>query len=102
MEGFVIIGLVVVLLGLGVVSLWDRFRPDDLPERLLNVPGLEDLCQEYLDLIRRMNSGQFDLETLALLDSERQSTHEEILRRLGLDRSSNLDVERFARRYLYR
>ena len=47
-----------------------------------------------------MNSGQFSIDEIQELDSDRQWTHNEILRRLGLNREDELDMERFAKRYL--
>ncbi len=95
--------LTLVVIGLGAHTLWDRFRradDDGIKEWMLNVPGLEGICRDYLDLIREMKSGQYDRETLQYLDSQRQVTHDQILAYLELDRSVNLDVEAFARRYL--
>jgi hypothetical protein len=86
---------------LGVRSLWDRFRRDDgVQEWMLNTPGLDGLCADYLDYIAAMSSGQHDRETIHYLDSQRQVTHNQILEALGLDRSSPLDVAEFARQYL--
>jgi hypothetical protein len=92
------ITLIVVFLGIGL--LWDRFRSSNIPERYLKVPGLETLCQEYLETIKRMNSGQFSVEELHELDSQRQWLHNEILRQLELDRDDGIDVIEFAKKYL--
>jgi hypothetical protein len=97
---FLIVVAFVLVVGIGLWSLWNRFRPDDIPERLLKVPDLDSICQEYLDTIKRMSSGQFSTEEIYVLDSERQWLHNEILRRLGLRRDDDLDMERFAKRYL--
>jgi hypothetical protein len=97
---FLIAVALVLAVGVGLWSLWDRFRPDDLPERLLKIPGLESICQEYLETIKQMKSGRFSTEEIHTLDSERQWLHNEILRQLELSRDDDLDVERFARRYL--
>lgn len=98
-----VIVAVTVVVSLGVHSLWDRFRgagDDGIQEWMLNVPGLEGICRDYLDLIREMHSGQYDRETIHHLDSQRQVTHDQILGYLELDRSDHLDVETFAKRYL--
>ena len=95
---FGIVGIIVVTMMI-LVGLWDRFRRSTIADALLNTPGLDDICQEYLDTIARMSSGTVSMTILQALDSERQWLHNEILRRLGLDRSSALDVEEFARRY---
>jgi hypothetical protein len=101
MNSLITVGLVFLVLGLSVLGLWDRFRCDDgVQEWMLNVPGLDGLCQEYLDYIRQMSSGQHELEVLQYLDSQRQVAHDQILQALGLDRSNPLDVELFAQRYL--
>ena len=103
MSLFIIATLTVIAVGLGAHTLWDRFRgagDDGIKEWMLNVPGLEGICRDYLDLIREMHSGQHDRETLQYLDSQRQVTHDQILGYLELDRSANLDVEAFAKRYL--
>lgn len=101
MNSLITVGLVFLVLGLSVLGLWDRFRRDDgVQEWMLNVPGLDGLCQEYLDYIRQMSSGQHELEVLQYLDAQRQVAHDQILQALGLDRSNPLDVELFAQRYL--
>jgi len=99
----IIAALTIIVVGLGVYTLWDRFRgagDDGIKEWMLNVAGLDGICRDYLDLIREMKSGQYDRETLHHLDSQRQVTHDQILGYLGLDRGVTLDVEAFARRYL--
>jgi hypothetical protein len=84
-----------------VRSLWDRFRHDyGIQEWMLKTPGLGGLCADYLDYIKEMYSGQHDRDTIHYLDSQRQVTHNQILEALGLDRSSPLDLEEFARQYL--
>jgi hypothetical protein len=103
MSLLIIAAVTIVVVSLGVHSLWDRFRSaddDGIREWMLNVPGLEGICRDYLDLIREMKSGQHDRETIHHLDSQRQVTHDQILGYLELDRSANLDVEAFAKRYL--
>ncbi len=103
MQLLIIAALTIIIVGLGVHTLWDRFRgagDDGIKEWMLNVPGLDGICRDYLDLIREMKSGQYDRETLHHLDSQRQVTHDQILGYLELDRSDNLDVEAFAKRYL--
>ncbi len=103
MQLLMLAAIVVLLIGLGSRSLWDRFRRDNdygIKEWMLNVPGLEGICRDYLDLIREMKSGQYDRETLQYLDAQRQVTHNQILGYLELDRNDNLDVEAFAKRYL--
>jgi len=71
-----------------------------IQEWMLKTPGLDGLCADYLDYIKEMYSGQHDRETIHYFDSQRQVTHNQILETLGLDRSSGLDLEEFARRYL--
>lgn len=92
-----LIGIVVV--SVGMHSLWDRFDSGGVEVWMLEVEGLDGVCQDYLDLIREMSSGSHDLETLHYLDSQRQVTHDQILAYLGLNRSHPLDMEKFARRY---
>ncbi len=102
---FVIAAFVVVIISLGARSLWDRFKDDHaygIEPWMLRVAGLAGVCRDYLDLIKEMKSGQHDRETIHYLDSQRQVTHDQILGSLELDRSTTLDVEAFARRYLDR
>lgn len=101
----IIIALVVLLvIGTGSFSLWDRFRHDDEPikEWMLKLEGLDGLCRDYLDYIKQMKSGRYDLETIRYLDSQRQVTHDQLLAYLELDRSDDFDMEQFAKRYLAR
>lgn len=58
------------------------------------------MCRDYLDLIKEMRSGRHDRETIHYLDGQRQVVPCQSLSYLELDRSSGLDVEAFARRYL--
>jgi hypothetical protein len=99
---YIALGAVIaVVLGAAAWNLWDRFRRDyGIEEWMLQVPGLDGLCSDYLDYIKEMTSGRHDRETLQYLDSQRQVTHDQILQHLGLDRSSPLDMEEFAKRYL--
>jgi hypothetical protein len=92
--------LTIIVLVVAAGMLWDRFRSSNIPERLLKVPGLETICQEYLDSIKQMNSGRLTTEELQELDSQRQWLHNEILRQLSYDRDSGLDVIEFAKKYL--
>lgn len=86
-----------------VASLWDRFRSDAaIKAWMLATPGLDGLCSDYLDYVDQMSSGHHDTETVYYLDSQRQVTHNQILERLGLDRSSPLNMVEFCRRYLDR
>ena len=103
MQLLVIAAITIIVVSLGIRTLWDRFRSandDGIKEWMRSVPGLDGICRDYLDLIREMKSGQYDRETLHHLDSQRQVTHDQILGYLELDRSANLDVEAFAKRYL--
>lgn len=98
-----IIVIIAVVVLLGVRSLWDRFKNDSdygIEPWMLNTPGLDGICRDYLDLIKEMKSGKHDRDTIHYLDSQRQVTHDQILGYLELDRSSSLDVEEFAKRYL--
>ena len=47
-----------------------------------------------------MEEPSHDMDTLRYLDGQRLVTHNQILERLGLDRSYPLDMPAFARRYL--
>lgn len=103
MQLSIIIVIIAVLVLLGVRSLWDRFKNDSdygIEPWMLNTPGLDGICRDYLDLIKEMKSGKHDRDTIHYLDSQRQVTHDQILGYLELDRSSSLDVEEFAKRYL--
>lgn len=100
MQLFIAAVILIIIVGLGIRSLWDRFDSGGIEDWMLEVEGLEGLCHDYLDYIREMNSGTHDLETLHYLDSQRQVTHDQILYYLGLNRSHSLDMEKFARRYL--
>jgi hypothetical protein len=101
MGQYIAIGVALIILLGAAWSLWDRFRRDyGVEEWMLKTPGLDGVCSDYLDLIKQMKSGRHDRETLQYLDSQRQVTHDQILGYLGLDRSSPLDVEEFAKRYL--
>ncbi len=105
MQLLMLAAIVVLLIGLGSRSLWDRFRRDNdygIKEWMLAVPGLEGICRDYLELIKEMKSGRHDRETIHYLDSQRQVAHDQILGYLELDRSAALDVEAFAKRYLER
>lgn len=84
--------VLVIILLLTSGLLWDRFRSSTIPERYLKIPGLETICQEYLDTIKQMNSGLYTTEEIYQLDSQRQWLHNEILFRLELERDSDLDV----------
>jgi hypothetical protein len=97
---YIVVSIAIVVILGGAWSLWDRFGSGGIQDWMLEVEGLAGLCQEYLDSIAGMSSGLYDLDTIRQLDSARQVTHNQILEALGLSRSSNLDVERFARRYL--
>src|SRR6266540_1114053 len=102
MQLLIIAAITIIVVSLGIHTLWDRFRSandDGIKEWMLNVPGLDGICRDYLDLIREMKSGQYDRETLHHLDSQRQVTHDQIFGYLDLDRSANLDVGAFANRY---
>lgn len=102
MQPLIIAGLAIVIL-FSIRGLWDRFKRDDdygIEPWMLRVEGLGGVCRDYLDLIKEMKSGQHDRETIHYLDSQRQVAHNQILGYLELDRSSGLDVEAFARRYL--
>ena len=80
--------IAIVVIGLGLRSLWDRFKDDEddgIKEWMLAVPRLDGVCREYLDLIREMKSGRHDRETIHCLDSQRQVTHDQLLGYLGLD-----------------
>jgi len=101
MYSYILAGILVLVVFGGIFSLWDRFRRDyGIEEWMLNTPGLDGLCADYLDYIKEMNSGMHDLATIQYFDSQRLVTHNQILEALGLDRSSPLDVEEFAKRYL--
>jgi hypothetical protein len=91
-----------LLVAIGVAaSLWGRFRSDEnIKEWMLNTPGLEGLCRDYLDYLDQMSSGQHDVRIIHYFDSQRQVTHNQILERLGLDRSSPIDMLEFCQRYL--
>ncbi len=102
MQPLIIAGLAIVIL-LSIRGLWDRFKGDGdygIEPWMLRMPGLGGVCRDYLDLIKEMKSGRHDRETIHYLDGQRQVTHNQILGYLELDRSSDLDVEAFARRYL--
>ena len=43
-------------------------------------PYLISLCQEYVELVDNMRSGNFSLEEIRQLDSQRQTTHYELCR----------------------
>ena len=102
MQPLLIAAIAIVIL-LSIRGLWDRFKGDDdygIEPWMLRVQGLDGVCRDYLDLIKEMKSGQHDRETIHYLDSQRQVAHDQILGYLELDRSTSLDVEAFARRYL--
>ena len=99
----IIAAIAIIVVLFGARSLWDRFKGDSdysIEPWMLNTPGLDGICRDYLDLIKEMKNGKHDRETIHYLDSQRQVTHDQILGYLGLDRSSSLDVEEFAKRYL--
>lgn len=96
-----IVAIIVALLS--ARGLWDRFKGDGdygIEPWMLRVEGLGGVCRDYLDLIKEMRSGRHDRETIHYLDSQRQVAHDQILGYLGLDRTADLDVAMFARRYL--
>jgi hypothetical protein len=98
-----IMAAIVTVVLFGARSLWDRFKNDSdygIEPWMLNTPGLDGICRDYLDLIKEMTSGSHDRETIHYLDSQRQVAHDQLLGYLDLDRSSSLDVEEFAKRYL--
>ncbi|MBK9945521.1 MAG: hypothetical protein IPP13_28355 [Kouleothrix sp.] len=103
MQLMIIAAVVAIVALLSARGLWDRFRGNGdygIEPWMLRVEGLAGLCRDYLDLIREMRSGQHDRETIHYLDSQRQVAHDQILGYLGLDRTADLDVAMFARRYL--
>jgi hypothetical protein len=102
MTPYILAGIFVcICITLGMHSLWDRFRYDHgVQEWMLKTPHLDGMCADYLDYIKEMASGQHDRTAIHYLDSQRQVVHNQILEALGLDRTSPLDVEEFARQYL--
>lgn len=94
--GMLLVALVALLTS---GALWDRFRQDPPMERYLRTPGLVSLCEEYLGYVTGMTT-EHDQDVIRYLDSQRQVTHNELLRRLGLTRDHVFDMTRFARRYL--
>jgi hypothetical protein len=60
---------------------------------------LLDMCQEYVDLVQQIGSGQYSLEELRVLDSERQSTHLELCRITGKPHGD--DMVQYAKGLLY-
>ena len=56
---------------------------------------LVDLCSEYIEYVDASSSGMYPLEDLHQIDSQRQVTHNEILRYTHQDRS--VDMYQFAR-----
>ena len=70
---------VIVIVLLGVRSLWDRFDSGGVEDWMLEVEGLEGLCSDYLDYVKEMSSGKHDVETIRYFDSQRQVTHDQIL-----------------------
>lgn len=98
---WIIISLCAVLIV--VASLWERFRSDNvIKEWMLQTPYLEGLCRDYLDYVDQMSNGQHARSTIHYFDSQRQVTHDQILERLGLDRSMPIDMIEFCQRYLGR
>ena len=103
MQLYITITIIAIVVLFGVRSMWDRFKGDSdygIEPWMLKTPGLDGICRDYLDLIKEMRNGKHDRETIHYLDSQRQVTHDQILGYLELDRSSSLDVEEFAKRYL--
>ena len=82
MQLSIIIVIIAVVVLLGARSLWDRFKNDSdygIEPWMLNTPGLDGICRDYLDLIKEMKSGKHDRDTIHYLDSQRQVTHDQIL-----------------------
>lgn len=103
MQSYIIVVIIAIVVLFGARSLWDRFKNDSdygIEPWMLHTPGLDGICRDYLDHITEMKSGKHDREVIHYLDSQRQVTHDQILGYLELDRSSSLDVEEFAKRYL--
>ena len=57
---------------------------------------LIDLCTEYIEYVDASSSGLYPLGELHQIDSQRQVTHNEILRYTHRDRSMNFDMHQFA------
>jgi hypothetical protein len=57
------------------------------------------LAQEYLDLIASMRSGGYTTDEIHQLDSQRQWTHNELIRLTGLHPSD--DMAAYCRRILH-
>ena len=62
-------------------------------------PSLLSLAREYLDLIEQMRSGGYTIEEIRQLDSQRQWTHNDLLRLTGLDPAD--DMAAYCRRLLH-
>lgn len=61
--------------------------------------ALLTLAREYLDLIANMSSGDYTTEEIRQLDSERQWTHNELIRLTGIDPTD--DMAAYCRRLLH-
>lgn len=53
-------------------------------------PYLISLCEEYVQLVNDMRSGQYTTEEIRQLDSQRQVTHNQLLQIIGMDRSDDM------------
>lgn len=53
-------------------------------------PYLLSLCKEYIKLVDTMRSGQYTLEELRELDSQRQVTHNQLLELTDLEREDDM------------
>ena len=53
-------------------------------------PYLISLCEEYVQLVNDMRSGQYTIAEIRQLDSQRQVTHNELCRITGLDPSDDM------------
>ncbi len=93
---------IAILVALLLAGSWLRRGDSGIRQWMLDIPGLDGLCQDYLDLIEAMDSPGHDMDALRYLDGQRQVTHTQILDELGLDRYTTLDMPEFARRYLGR
>ncbi len=76
-----------------------RYENRDVIDSLLTIPGLHEMCRDYLRYIDGMASN-YNPAIRHQFDSQRQVTHNQLLAAIGKTRSDNIDMAVFARRYL--
>lgn len=77
-----------------------RRTSNEITDKLLSVPGLYELCSEYLRYVKGMES--CDNAIRHAFDSQRQVAHNQLLQAIGKTRADNINMVAYCRAYLGR